>query len=84
VEIQKIVMECSDWILENLGINGNRGVNLHCSLEDRGATVNAPMGLNTWAALIETRENAVVAKNFAMLESEVTPDLKALWKTTSM
>jgi hypothetical protein len=45
-----------------------------------GATINARMGLNTWAAFLGTNENAVVAGDVAMLESEITPVLKALRK----
>jgi len=36
------------------------------------------MGLNTWAAFYGTDVDAVVAGDFAMLESEVQPVLKAL------
>ena len=43
-----------------------------------GATINARMGLNTWAAFVGTNEDAAVAGDVAMLESEVTPTLKAL------
>jgi hypothetical protein len=45
---------------------------------DMGATINARMGLNTWAAFVGTDEKAAVAGDVAMLESEVTPVLKAL------
>jgi hypothetical protein len=45
-----------------------------------GATINARMGLNTWAAFVGTDEKAAVAGDVAMLESEVTPVLKALRK----
>jgi len=45
---------------------------------EMGATINARMGLNTWAAFTGTNENAAVAGDVAMLESEVTPVLKAL------
>jgi hypothetical protein len=48
------------------------------SVKERGATINARMGLNTWAAFFGPAENAVVAGDVAMLESEVTPVLKAL------
>jgi len=47
-------------------------------LKEIGATINARMGLNTWAAFYGTNEDAVVAGDVAMLESEVTPTLKAL------
>jgi hypothetical protein len=43
-----------------------------------GATINARMGLNTWAAFVGANEDAAVAGDVAMLESEVTPTLKAL------
>ena len=49
-------------------------------MKDHGAAINARMGLNTWAAFLGTREDAVVAGDIAMLESEVTPVLKALRK----
>src|SRR5690348_5030166 len=45
-----------------------------------GASINARMGLNTWAAFLGTNENAVVAGDVAMVASEVTPVLKALRK----
>ena len=45
-----------------------------------GATINARMGLNTWAAFIGSDEKAAVAGDIAMLEHEVTPVLKALRK----
>ncbi len=47
-------------------------------LKEMGATINARMGLNTWAAFYGTNEDAVVAGDVAMLEDEVTPTLKAL------
>jgi len=48
------------------------------SIKEMGATINSRMGLNTWAAFYGTNEDAVVAGDIAMLESEVTPTLKAL------
>jgi len=48
------------------------------SLKEMGATINARMGLNTWAAFYGSDSDAVVAGDVAMLESEVTPVLKAL------
>jgi Domain of Unknown Function (DUF1259) len=45
---------------------------------EMGATINARMGLNTWAAFTGTNERAAIAGDVAMLESEVTPVLKAL------
>lgn len=47
-------------------------------LKEMGATINARMGLNTWAAFVGTDEHAAVAGDVAMLESEVTPVLKTL------
>jgi len=47
-------------------------------LKEMGATINARMGLNTWAAFYGTNEAAAVAGDVAMLEGEVTPTLKAL------
>lgn len=49
-------------------------------LEEMGALINARMGLNTWAAFVGTDEEAAVAGDVAMLESEVTSVLKALRK----
>ena len=43
-----------------------------------GATINAHMGLNTWAAFFGTDTNAEIAGDVAMLAQEVTPVLKAL------
>jgi Domain of Unknown Function (DUF1259) len=48
------------------------------SLNEMGATINARMGLNTWAAFYGGDAEAVVAGDVAMLASEVTPVLKAL------
>ena len=47
-------------------------------LKDMGATINARMGLNTWAAVYGTNDSAAIAGDIAMLEKEVTPTLKAL------
>jgi hypothetical protein len=49
-------------------------------VKEHGATINARMGLNTWAAFYGSNDNAMVAGDVAMLESEVTPVLKALRK----
>jgi len=49
-------------------------------MKEHGATINARMGLNTWAAFVDTQEEAAIAGDVAMLESEVTPVLKALRK----
>ncbi len=45
---------------------------------DMGAPINARMGLNTWAAFVGTDATAAIAGDVAMLETEVTPVLKAL------
>lgn len=47
-------------------------------LREHGARINARMGLNTWAAFAGTDADAMVAGDVAMLESELTPVLKAL------
>ena|SRR2546428_1959866 len=47
-------------------------------LKETGATINARMGLNTWAAFYGSDQNAVIAGDVAMLEKEVTPVLKTL------
>lgn len=47
-------------------------------VKEMGATINSRMGLNTWAAFVGTDDDAVVAGDIAMLESEVQPTLKAL------
>lgn len=49
-------------------------------MKEHGATINARMGLNTWAAFVGTQEDAAIAGDIAMLETEVTPVLKALRK----
>jgi hypothetical protein len=43
-----------------------------------GATINARMGLNTWAAFYGSDADAVVAGDVAMRAEEVTPLLNAL------
>jgi hypothetical protein len=48
------------------------------NVKDMGATINARMGLNTWAAFVGTNSDAAVAGDIAMLENEVNPVLKAL------
>jgi Domain of Unknown Function (DUF1259) len=47
-------------------------------LKEMGATINARMGLNTWAAFYGSDADAVVAGDIAMLAPEVTPVLRAL------
>ncbi len=49
-------------------------------MKEHGAVINARMGLNTWAAFVGTQEDAAIAGDVAMLESEITPVLKALRK----
>src|SRR5438552_10548778 len=48
------------------------------NVKEMGATINARMGLNTWAASVGTKDDAAVAGDVAMLETEVTPTLKGL------
>jgi hypothetical protein len=48
------------------------------NVKDMGATINARMGLNTWAAFVGTNDDAAVAGDIAMLENEVNPVLRAL------
>jgi hypothetical protein len=47
-------------------------------LKEMGSTINARMGLNTWAAFYGNDNDAVVAGDIAMLDREVTPVLKSL------
>ena len=47
-------------------------------LQEMGASINARMGLNTWAAFFGSDGSAVVAGDVAMIETEVTPVLKTL------
>ena len=49
-------------------------------ITEMGATINARMGLNTWAAFVGTSDKAAIAGDVAMLANEVTPVLKALRK----
>jgi hypothetical protein len=48
------------------------------NLKEMGATINARMGLNTWAAFYGSDANAEIAGDVAMLSQEITPVLKAL------
>jgi hypothetical protein len=48
------------------------------TVKEMGATINARMGLNTWAAFFGSNDDAAVAGDIAMLETEVQPTLKAL------
>lgn len=47
-------------------------------IQEMGAAINARMGLNTWAAFFGSDATAVVAGDVAMIDTEVTPVLKAL------
>lgn len=47
-------------------------------VKEMGASINARMGLNTWAAFVGTNDDSAIAGDIAMLESEVTPTLKVL------
>jgi len=47
-------------------------------LKEMGASINSPMGLNTWAAFYGSDANAEIAGDVAMLAQEVSPVLKAL------
>lgn len=47
-------------------------------MREMGATINARMGLNTWAAFFGSDAHAEIAGDVAMLGSEVIPVLKAL------
>lgn len=48
------------------------------TVKEMGATINARMGLNTWAAFFGSNDDAAVAGDIAMLETEVQPTLRAL------
>ena len=50
------------------------------AMKDHGAAINARMGLNTWAAFYGTQEDAVVAGDIALLETELTAILTTLRK----
>ena len=47
-------------------------------VKEMGATINARMGLNTWAAFVGNDDNAAIAGDVAMLQNEVTPVLMTL------
>lgn len=53
---------------------GRRDLNVR----EHGAVINSRMGLNTWAAFTGSDSAAIVAGDVAMIDSEVTPVLKAL------
>jgi hypothetical protein len=48
------------------------------TMKEMGATINARMGLNTWAAFYGNDADAVVAGDVAMVAAEVTPVLNTL------
>ena len=48
------------------------------NLKEHGATINARMGLNSWAALAGNEADAQIAGDIAMSETEVEAVLKAL------
>jgi len=48
------------------------------AMKEMGATINSRMGLNTWAAFVGSDNDAVVAGDVAMLDTEVNGVLKAL------
>ena len=47
-------------------------------MTEMGASINARMGLNTWAAITGTDDKAAIAGDVAMTANEVQPVLKAL------
>jgi Domain of Unknown Function (DUF1259) len=47
-------------------------------LVEMGASINARMGFNTWAAFTGSNDQAAIAGDIAMLEPELTPVLRAL------
>ena len=49
-------------------------------ISEMGATINARMGLNTWAAFVGANDNAAIAGDVAMLANEMPSVLKALRK----
>jgi Domain of Unknown Function (DUF1259) len=48
------------------------------NVTEMGATINARMGLSTWAAFFGSDANAEIAGDIAMLAQEINPVLKAL------
>ncbi|HET9369556.1 MAG TPA: DUF1259 domain-containing protein [Vicinamibacterales bacterium] len=50
------------------------------NITEMGATINARMGLNSWASFVATDKGAAIAGDIAMLAHEVTPVLEALRK----
>jgi hypothetical protein len=51
------------------------------SLIEMGATINARMGLNSWAAIVGSGEKAAIAGDIAMTEAEVNGVLKTMRKS---
>jgi hypothetical protein len=47
-------------------------------IREMGAKIDARMGLNTWASIYGSDSNAQIAGDVAMLDTEITPVLKAL------
>ncbi len=47
-------------------------------VKEMGATINARMGLNSWAAIVGSEDRAAIAGDIAMKEGEVQSVLKAL------
>ena len=74
------------WLTEIMGHAGelNKGVykftigRPDVNLKEHGVPVTTFLGFNTWAAWQGTPEKAAVAGDFAMLEDEVAPVIKAL------
>jgi hypothetical protein len=76
----------TDAIARTIGAQGEQNGSVYkitlgrsdLTVKEMGATINARMGLNTWAAFYGSDTEAVVAGDVAMLATEVTPVLKAL------
>ena len=58
--------------------NGVYKVTIGRTTKMHGYEVGNAMGVNTWAAFVGSDDQAVVDGDFAMLESELQPVLKAL------
>jgi hypothetical protein len=70
-------------IEESLGVKGQMAngvykVTIGRTTHMHGHEVGNTMGVNTWAAFVGSDDTAVVDGDFAMLESELQPVLKAL------
>src|SRR3989449_2837798 len=68
---------------ESLGVKGQMAngvykVTIGRTTQMHGHDVGNTMGVNTWAAFVGSDDTAVVDGDFAMLESELQPVLKAL------